>query len=130
MITEQQKRVIKENPHLTEKALADFLGLRITQVNNQKRLFNSGWTYQGKGFPRMDVLKAGHNNKYKRDRFKIRYMGLPLFQGSRDDAINVHGQFLWMLENGLNPHKSPRVGEPILTINDKFNEGIRRVLNA
>ena len=124
-----QKRVIRENPHLTEKALASFLGLRITQVNNQKRLFNSGWTYRGVGFPRMDVLKAGQNNKYKRDRFNIRYMGMSLFQGGREDAINVHGQFLYMLENGMNPHRAPRVRKPVLTINDKFRNGIERILN-
>ena len=127
-LTEQQKRVIRENPHLTEKALADFLGLRITQVNNQKRLFFSGWTYSGNGLPRMDVLKAGHNNKYKRDRYKVRYMGQGIFQGDRCDAINFNGQFLWMLENRMNPNQAPRVRKPVLTINDKFADGIRRVL--
>lgn len=129
MVAEHEKRVIRENPHLTEKVLANFLGLRITQVNNQRRLFDSGWTYSGVGFPRMDVLRPSRNNKYIRNRFKIRYIGMTLFQGDREDAINVHGQFLHMLENGMNPHRAPRVIKPVLTINDKFRDGIERVLN-
>lgn len=129
MINEQQKRVIRENPHLTQKVLADFLKLKTTQVNNQKKEVAISWSYRGFNFPKMVTLSPGPKNRYKNKRYKVRQFNLSLFQGGFDDAINFQGQFLWMLENGMNPHRAPRVNKPTLTINDKFADGIRRVLN-
>ena len=114
MITEKQKRVIKENPHLQAGKLAKFLGLNIDQVSNQRRGKRT-WSYTGKGIPfmRFDI----HQDSPK---YTLRYKMTHLFCGKYEDCINWQGQLLWLLERGLCPFGLDN--KPIFLQNLKFGE--------
>lgn len=114
MISEQQKRVIRENPHLQAGKLANFLGITADQVANQRRGKRT-WSYTGVSIPfmRFDKLASSPG-------FRVKYKMTHIFGGNFKDAINHQGQLLWLLERGLCPFGLDN--KPIFLQNLKFGE--------
>lgn len=113
MITEQQKRVIRENPHLQAGKLAKFLGISVnTLTSYRKRNLKRTWSYTGVSIPFLRYDKyIGYRVKYKK---------IHLYGGSFNGAINWQGQLLWLLERGLCPFGLDN--KPIFLQNLKFGE--------
>lgn len=115
-LTKEQKRVINENPHLQTNKIAEFLGLsRNTIMSYRYRRGGVVWAYSGKGIPFMDFDKWTPNAMWR-----VRYKGKKLFGGCMKSALNVQGQLIWMLENGLSPFETKRIRKPVKTINEPF----------
>lgn len=114
MITEQQKRVIRDNPHLQAGKLARFLGLNADQVANQRRGKRT-WSYTGVRIPFMSFDKRSTSPG-----FRVKYKMTHLFGGSFEDAITWQGQLLWLLERGLCPFGLDN--KPMFLQNLKFGE--------
>jgi hypothetical protein len=115
-LTDEQKRVLDQNPHLQSGKLAKFLGLSVNTVTGYRGR-NGGikWSYSGVGIPFVRFDKWQHCS-----RWRVRYKMKLLFSGSFDNAIKVQGQLIWMLENGLNPFEEKRIRKPVKTILDPF----------
>ncbi len=113
-LTKEQKRVINENPHLQTNKIAEFLGLsRNTIMSYRYRRGGVVWAYSGRGIPFVDFDRWATNEMWR-----VRYKGKKLFGGCMKSALNVQGQLIWMLENGLSPFETKRVRKPVKTIND------------
>ena len=103
-MTEQQKRVIRENPHLQSGKLASFLGVNAKKVDYFKRRNNFNvWTYSGLGIP------FHYFDGWSVD-YKIEYKGKKVFGGCFKRAMNVLDHLIWCIENGM--FKQPRIEHP------------------
>lgn len=113
MITEQQKRVIRENPHLQAGKLARFLGLTVAQVK-YARPFNVSWSYQGFNIPFCQFDKSD------KPHWSIRKGGFRVAKSSNlVEAICIIDHLIWCIENNI--FNQPRIEHPYLE-NLKFGE--------
>jgi hypothetical protein len=112
-LTDEQKRVLDQNPHLQSGKLAKLLGLSVNTVTSQRRRGGGvKWSYSGVGIPFLGFDKLMG--------FRVKYKMKHIYGGSFDNAIKVQGQLIWMLENDLNPFEEKRIRKPVKTILDPF----------
>lgn len=104
-MTEQQKRVIRENPHLQAGRLAEFLGLNVNTVRSYRvrNKARRSWTYTGLGIPMMFFnIDSGC--------FIVSNKKAKLFKGVFSKAIDVVDRLLWCIENNM--FNQPRIEHP------------------
>lgn len=112
-MTEQQKRVIRENPHLSTKKLALFLDVSVRSVENYRsknRVYK--FCYSGVGVPFL------YFNKATLSRMVI-FKGKTIFHGSLKLSFKVLDHLIWCIENNM--FNQPRIEHPYL-VNLKFGE--------
>ena len=88
-MTEQQKRVIRENPHIQSGKLAKLIGCSAKTVQRNR---NHVWSYEGVGIPfmRFDVL------------FRVKYKHRFIFaSNSMVKSLAVVDHLIWCIENGM-----------------------------
>lgn len=112
-MTEQQKRVIRENPHLSASKIASLLGLsRSTIVSYRYRLGGVCWSYSGKGIPFFYFSNSCAQHF-------VKYNGKVFYNGVISKAINIVDHLIWCIENNI--FNQPRIEHPYL-VNLKFGE--------
>lgn len=103
-MTEQQKRVIRDNPHLQSGKLAKLLGINAKRVDWFKYSNKlNAWSYTGVNIPFLHFDK-------KTVSFKVRYRHQTLFSGSFKTAIKFVDHLLWCIENNM--FNQPRIEHP------------------
>ena len=111
-MTEQQKRVIRENPHLQSGKLAKLLGVRQHTLKTY-RIRNDllgSWSYRGVGIPFLVFDES----------FCIRYRFKYIFSSPfLSKAIDVVDHLIWCIENGM--FNMPRIENPYFD-NLRFGE--------
>lgn len=112
-LTEQQKRVINENPHLSTKKLSLFLGVTVRQIEKLRaKSRNYKFCYPGIGIPFF------YFNGATLSRMVI-HKGKTIFHGSFDLSLKVLDHLIWCIENNM--FNQPRIERPYLE-NLKFGE--------
>ena len=102
-LTEQQKRVILENPHLESGKLAGFLGLKAGTVKayRLRNKIRGKWTYEGTKVPFM------HFDGLFRVKYKNRFI---FASNSLSKSINLVDHLIWGIENDM--FNKPRIEHP------------------
>ena len=104
MMTEQQKRVIRENPHLQSGKLASFLGVSRKAVESFKRRQNlNKWSYTGINIPYCKFHKDNLD-------YTVSYKHKTIFSGCFKSAMSVLDHLIWCIENGI--FKKARIEHP------------------
>lgn len=115
-LTEQQKRVIRENPHLQSGKLAILLVASQASVDSYKYRNNIRvWTYRGFGIP---FLRFDFQSKLPC--YRVEYKGSYIFGGFLSVALFVVDHLIWCIENNM--FNKPRIEHPYfdnLKIGDK-----------
>ena len=110
-LTEKQKRVIRENPHIQSGKLAKLLSCNVKAVRYYRQ---SSWSYSGVGIPFMCFDCSGKPHwsiVYKRVRIAKRSL--------LSDAINIVDHLIWCIESKM--FNQPRVEHPYF-VNLKFGD--------
>lgn len=97
-LTEQQKRVIRENPHIQSGKLAKLIGCNTKTVQRNRKNI---WSYEGVGIPfmRFDGL------------FRVKYKHCFIFaSSSMVKSLNVVDHLIWCIESNM--FNQPRVEHP------------------
>ncbi len=102
-MTPQIKRLIKENPNLSNSKIAMLTGLKPHAIRNNRD--KSKWRYSGIGLPFLffSMSSAMFCVDYKHNR---------LYTGGINTAINVVDHLIWCIEKGM--FDKPRVEHPYL----------------
>ena len=105
-LTDQQKRIIRENPHIQRGKLSKFLGVSKLSVDSYREYNNlKSWTYSGCGFPFLSFNTAGVC-------YRVQYKRSVIFFGSIKNALKVLDQLIWCIENNM--FNKPRIEHPYL----------------
>lgn len=111
-LTKEQKRVIRENPHLQPSKIAKFLGLSVNTVKYYRRdIFT--WVYSGIGFPFCDFDSCNAQWLVRKNHALIAKTSII------NKAINFLDHLIWCIENNM--FNQPRIEHPYLE-NLKFGE--------
>ena len=103
-LTEQQKRVIRENPHLQRGKLSRLLGVGEFSIDSYKTYNNlKSWTYSCCGMPFLSFHPLSTS-------YRVQYKSRVIFLGSRNKAINVLDHLIWCIENDM--FNKPRIENP------------------
>lgn len=108
-MTEQQKRVVRENLHLQSGKLSALLGVSKRTINDFRSKIVKTWTYSGVGIPFMVFDKSFTVNRY----------GYLYSSPVLCNAIKAVDHLIWCIENNM--FNQPRIEHPYL-VNLKFGE--------
>ena len=104
-LTQQQKRVVRENQHIHSGKLAELLGCDARAVRYHKK---SMWSYTGVGIPFMcfDGSDKPH--------WSIAKDGKRIAKSaSLEKAVSIVDHLIWCIENGM--FNQPRIENPYFT---------------
>lgn len=103
-MTNQQLRLINENPNLSSASLSRFTGIHHNKIQKLKAKTGVNWTYRGHGIPFLKFI-----NGKERAFYLIGYSRQPVHRGNFSSAIENVDRLIYCLEN--NDGKLPPSGK-------------------